>query len=36
VLAAADRLEREIIQANLGEGERIPSAQGRAGLAEKN
>src|SRR6267142_2268969 len=36
VLAAADRLEREIIQANLGEGERIPSAQGRAGLAARN
>jgi membrane fusion protein (multidrug efflux system) len=36
VLTAAQRLEREIIQANLGEGERIPSAQGRAGLAEKN
>jgi membrane fusion protein (multidrug efflux system) len=36
VLAEAERLEREIVQANLGEADRIPSARGSAGLAASN
>jgi len=36
VLAESDRLQREIVQANIGEGERVPSDQGRARLAAKN